>query len=300
MGTIKAYYRLTKPGIMYGNSLTVAAGFLFASGRQADWTLFVATLAGVACVIAASCVFNNYLDREIDSKMARTKDRALVSGEISPRSAIIFADVLALLGFTILGTYVNTLTLMLGVLAMFFYVVVYGYAKRKSWHGTLVGTVPGALPLVASYTAVTNDLNEVALVLFLIMAIWQMPHFYAIAIYRKQEYASAGIPVISIVKGVAYTKKAIVAYIALLISFLGVLLGYTIFSAPVLDTWLLAASVAFLAVNIRWLTIALQGFQAKDDAQWARGVFGFSLTVLLVFCVLLITTGFLEPGSSIY
>lgn len=299
MGTIKAYYRLTKPGIIYGNSLTVVAGFIFASGWPVDWALFIATVFGVAFVIAAGCVFNNYIDRDIDSKMARTKKRALVSGEISPRSAIIFADILALLGFTILGAYVNTLTLMLGVLAMLFYVVIYGYAKRKSWHGTLVGTVPGALPLVAGYTAVTNELNEVTLVLFLIMAIWQMPHFYAIAVYRKQEYASAGIPVISIVKGIPYTKKAIVAYIALLIVFLGVLLGYTIFSAPVLDIWLLAAYVALLAVNIRWLTLAMLGFHAKDDAQWARGVFGFSLTVLLVFCFLLAALGFLNPASSI-
>ncbi len=163
--TFKAYYQLTKPGIIYGNLLNTASGFLLASKWHFGFGLLLATLGGTALVIASACVINNFLDREIDAKMARTKKRALVSGSISGPRALICASLLGLLGFVILGVRTNRLTFGLGVLALFTYVVLYGIAKRRSVHGTVVGSIAGALPPVAGYTAVTNHLDSGALIL---------------------------------------------------------------------------------------------------------------------------------------
>lgn len=279
LATIKQYYRLTKPGIIYGNSLSAIAGFLFASQGHIDWLLFATTVLGVALVIAASCVFNNYMDRDIDSKMARTQKRALVSGIISPRSAIIYAIILAAVGFGLLGVFVNVLTLVLGIIAMFFYVVVYGYAKRASWHGTLVGTIPGSLPLVAGYTAVIGSLDITAGILFLIMAIWQMPHFYAISLYRKQDYAAAGIPVISVVKGERFAALATIGYIALFALVVPLLTIYSFAGY----TYLVVMSL----FAIRWLLLAIYGYDLATINKWARQVFGNSLSILLMLSLLL-------------
>ncbi|MGB4758981.1 MAG: heme o synthase [Candidatus Saccharimonadales bacterium] len=305
MGKLGAYYQLTKPGIVYGNLLSVIAGFFIAAtGTNVHWGLFIAVMAGVALVIAASCVFNNYLDRNIDSKMKRTSKRALVQGTIPTRSALLYATVLAVWGFVILGVFVNILTLLLGVLAMQLYVIVYGYVKRRSWHGTLVGTIPGALPIVAGYTAVTNELDALAWTLFLFMAIWQMPHFYAIAIYRKDEYAAAGIPVVSIVKGVRFTKITISIYITILAVFMSILLFLSVFPTVYGFEINLFAVILFVFILIifRWLYIALSGFSSSNDNKWARQVFGFSLIVLLGFCSLgplSYTISVLSSGSGV-
>jgi protoheme IX farnesyltransferase len=146
-GMIRAYYELVKPGIVYSNALTAAAGFLFAARGSVDFGIFVTLIAGTSLIISSACVFNNYIDRGIDSKMARTKNRAIASGKISGRNALIYAAALGFLGFVLL-TKTNVLTLFIGVGAFIGYVVLYGITKRKSVHGTLVGTFPGAASLL--------------------------------------------------------------------------------------------------------------------------------------------------------
>jgi protoheme IX farnesyltransferase len=278
-GKLKEYYNLVKPGIVRGNLLTTAAGFLFACKWHIDWPVFVATLAGISLVIAAACVFNNYIDRGIDAKMARTKKRALVTGSISVSNAMIYAAVLGFAGFGLLLFFVNPLVTLLGLVAMLFYVVFYGIAKRRSPWGTLVGTVPGALPLVGGYVAVTDRINSAALLLFLAMAIWQMPHFYAIAMYRLQDYKAAGLPVWPARHGMRSTKINMLFYIAayaVVLPFLTVA-GY----AGVVF------AIGMTALNVYWFTKGVQGFRATKDEKWARGMFGVSLLVLLGFSVLL-------------
>ncbi len=276
---IEAYYRLTKPGIIRGNVMTAAAGFLLASQGHIDFGLFLATMAGIALLIGASCVVNNYIDREIDKKMTRTKERALVTGAISPNQAFVFATVLGISGFALLMRYTNALTVGLGVLAVISYVVVYGWAKRRGPFGTLVGSLPGALSITAGYTAVTGSLDVGALLLFLVLVAWQMPHFYAIATYRLKEYKAAGLPVLPAIKGVAQTKKSILFYMLLFVIATVSLFafGYTGW------TYL----VVMLAVDTAWLRLALQGFNTKDNDKWARKVFGFSLLTLLVFSLMI-------------
>lgn len=275
----KAYYKLTKPGIIYGNTLTAAAGLLLASKGHIDITLFTATLLGVALVIACGCVLNNYIDRGIDAKMARTKKRALVSGEISGASALTFAGALGILGSLTILLWVNNLVLLLGGIALFSYVVLYGIAKRRTVHSTLVGTIPGALPLVAGYCAVTGHFDTGAALLFLIMVCWQMPHFYAIAIFRRSDYAAANLPVLPVKKSIRLTKIQMMLYIT---AFIGANALLTIFDY----TGYIYLTVMAL-IGLAWLRLSIKGFKATDDTKWARKLFGFSLIVLLVFCIML-------------
>lgn len=276
---IKTYYRLTKPGIIYGNLLTTLAGFFLASRGDVDFWLLVAAASGTGLVMASGCVFNNYIDRGIDAKMRRTQKRATVTGDISGRNALIFGAVLGALGFAVLALFTNTLVVMSGLIAIFFYVVLYGIAKRASSLGTVVGSVPGALPPVAGYLAVSNSLDTGALVIFLIMAIWQMPHFYAISIFRLKDYAAAGLPVLSVKRGVKTTKLYIMLYIAAYIAVIPLLtiLGYT--------------GYAYLAVmggiGVFWFWKGVSGFAATDSTAWARKMFGVSLIVLLTFSFIL-------------
>lgn len=279
MSTFSKYYKLTKPGIIRGNLITAGAGFLLASKGEINISLLFATLLGITLVLASGCVFNNYLDRKIDAKMQRTKNRAIVTGDISVKSALIFATLLGVLGLGILLIYTNIITFLLGIVGLIFYVLVYGYAKRKSVYGTLIGSISGSIPPVAGYTAVTSELDFGAFLLFLILACWQMPHFYAIAIYKRKEYKAASIPVLSVVRGIDITKKHILSYTTLFI-FVSSLL---FFSGYVGYTYL----IIMFAISLWWLRVAAKGTKTEDDIKWAHSVFGVSLIVLLVFSVLI-------------
>ncbi len=256
-----------------------------ASKGDVDFLLMFWALAGTALIIASACVFNNYIDREIDSKMVRTKNRALAAGNISPQSAMIYSGFLGLAGFLILALYTNWLTVGLGLLAYLIYIVVYGIAKRRSVYGTLVGSVAGALPPVAGYTAVTNQLNLGAGLIFLILVTWQMPHFYAIAIYRYKDYKAARLPVWPVKKGISATKRQILIYIVLFLAATSMLtlFGYT--------------GVAYLLImvpiSLIWLWLALIGYRNVDDALWAKQCFKFSLIVILSLSVMMSFGGLL-------
>lgn len=274
---IGAYYRLTKPGIIRGNLLSVVAGFLLASQGDIDFVTLAGVLVGTSLIIASGCVINNYLDRKIDAKMDRTKKRALVTGEISVRNAFIYAAVLGLLGFAVLITWVNVLTAAVGLAGLFAYVVLYGIGKRKSIHGTLIGTISGATPPVAGYTAVTNQLDTGAVLLFLILVFWQMPHFYAIALFRLKEYKVAGLPVLPAVRGIQATKKQILYYIMGFIVACCLLAGYgyatTVYAA------------VMIAAGLFWLYYWHKNVKSKDYEKWAKKLFFVSLNVLLVWAV---------------
>ena len=273
---IKAYYFLTKPGIIYGNVLTASAGFFLAAQGNIDLFLYTAAISGLALIIASGCVFNNYIDRDIDKKMERTKNRALVTGLISVRSAMTVATVLGILGaFVLLQT--NILTLKIALLGLFFYVVVYGITKRNSIYGTLVGSISGAVPPVVGYAAVTNTLDLGAAILFAILVTWQMPHFYAIAIFRLKDYRAAGLHVLPIKKGITVTKLHMLFYTAVFIVAVSSLtfFGYT--------GYLYLVVVG--ALSLVWFYKSLLGFKAKNSEQWAKKMFGFSLIVILVFSI---------------
>lgn len=276
---IKTYYQLTKPGIIYGNALAAIAGFFLATKHDFNLTLFLGMLFGTSFIIASACVFNNYIDRNIDAKMARTKKRALVQGVVSGRNALIYATTLGIVGFLLLFIFTNLLTVAVGCIGIFFYVVLYGIWKRRSPLGTLIGSIPGAIPPVAGYLAVTNHLDTGALLLFLVLAFWQMPHFYAIGIYRLKDYAEAGLPILPVKNGIQITKIHILLY----------MLGFAI--TAILLSLLHYTGIVYLigmvVICSMWIFLALQGFRTTDTNRWARKVFFFSLITLLMMCLLL-------------
>jgi protoheme IX farnesyltransferase len=276
---INNYYKLTKPGIIYGNAITTIAGFFLASQGRVDFKLLLAALLGISLVIASGCVFNNYIDRHIDALMERTKNRALVTGAVSNRSAIIFGTILGIIGFSTLYLRTNTLTAFVAFIGFFFYVVLYGWTKRISTLGTLVGAVSGAMPLVVGYTAVANRFDAGAVILFLILFFWQMPHFYAIAIYRLEEYKAASIPVLPLKQGIRATKIHMLIYIAAFI-FASASLTYYRYTGYL---YLVVA----MALGLAWLWKAIGGFKAVDNNKWARKIFKFSLIVLTSLCVII-------------
>ncbi|HET6747139.1 MAG TPA: heme o synthase [Candidatus Saccharimonadales bacterium] len=279
MQAIRVYYKLAKPGIVYGNLLTTAAGYFLASGRVIQPLIGIGLLIGIGFVMGSACVLNNIMDRGIDRKMKRTKGRVLVTGEVSVPSAAVYAGVLGLAGFALLAIYTNLLTVVLGAVAMFLYVVAYGIAKRRTIYSTLIGTIPGAMPPVAGYVAVTNVFDGAAWLLFIALMVWQMAHFYSIAIYRQKEYKAADLPIMSVKRGIGATKQQIVFYIIL---FIPVVFLFTYFSYTGI-----VFAVGMVLISSTWLTKALRGYKGVDSEKWARGLFGFSLKVLLVFCLLL-------------
>lgn len=259
--------------------MTTGAGFLFAGFRDFDFVSFIGVIVGTALVIGAGCVFNNIIDRHIDAKMERTAKRALVTGDISVTDAKTYGLSLLVLGFLILMFSTNILTVGIGIIGFIDYVFVYGFFKRRSTLGTLVGSICGATPVIAGYSAAAGQFDTGALLLFLIMVFWQMPHFYSIAIYRGDDYASASLPVLPVVRGARKAKVHIFAYTILFIAanILLYMSGY--------------ASVTYLAVllaaGLWWLQWAVAGFRATDNKAWARKMFGYSLIVLLIFSFML-------------
>jgi protoheme IX farnesyltransferase len=281
----KAYYYLTKPGIIRGNLLTALAGFLLASRGSVNFVTAIATLLGLGFVIGSACVTNNYLDIGLDKRMARTAKRALVTGKITGTNALMFAGALLLAGVLLLGLFVNAISLLFALFGWFAYVVVYGYFKRRTTLGTAVGSISGAIPPVVGYVAVTGRLDTAALLLFLILTFWQMPHFFSIAMFRAQDYTAAGLPVLPVKKGFKNTKIQCLIYIMAytVASILLTVYGYT---GKIYIIFMLLAGGY-------WLFRALQGFRAKDDIAWARKLFFTSLIVLTAQCVLIGANQFL-------
>ncbi len=266
--------------MLYGNVLTAAAGFLLASRGNVDWLLFISVIIGTSLVIASACVMNNYLDQDIDKKMERTKKRPLIAGEVSGVGAVIFSVVLGIVGTMILYVWVNVLVVVIGLLGFVTYVVLYGMlSKRMSIHGTLVGSVSGAAPILAGYVAVVDRIDLGALILFVILFLWQMPEFYAIAVYRRQEYKAAGVPVISVVKGIDHTKRQILLY---LVAFTLAILALPV-AGYVGYTYLLCMT----ALCLYWVWLGAKGLAIKNNDDWGRKVFRHSLVVLLVFSLLI-------------
>lgn len=275
--TAGIYYSLTKPRVLYGNVLTTIAGFLYASRGSIDWALFAAVCAGTTLIIAAACVTNNYLDQDIDAKMDRTKKRAIVAGEIPGWRAVVFAFVLGIAGLSILVAYTNTIVAVLGVVGFVDYVVLYGmWSKRLSIHGTLVGSISGAIPILAGYVGVTGQIDTAAIILFAVLFLWQMPEFYSIAIYRKKEYAAAKVPVMSVVRGVWSTTVQIFVYT---VAFVIATLALAIWGGASLTY-----GIVMLLLGAYWIRLGVEGLQRKGDDMWARQMFRYSLIILLVFC----------------
>ncbi len=277
---VRAYYQLTKPGVLYGNVITVVAGFFFASQGKVDLLLFLGVLFGSTFVIAAACVLNNYFDQDIDAKMERTKKRPLIAGAVKGYEALILFAILLIIGELLLFLYTNALTGILGIIGFATYVFLYGMlSKRLSIHGTLVGSISGAIPILMGYTAVVNKLDAGALLVFAVLFFWQFPEFYSISIYRLKEYKAARIPVMSVVKGVRSTTIQIFIYALL-----------CVISSLLLTLYANASYSYFfimLIASVYWVWLGSKGLKTKNPDAWSRKMFHTSLMFLLVFCFMI-------------
>ncbi len=223
------YLSLTKPGIIFGNLVTAIGGFYLVK-PHASFILLLFTLIGISLVIASGCIFNNYIDRDIDPLMERTKNRATALGLVSTRKLLLFGTVLGLCGFGVLFFFTNILATFIAFIGFFFYSVVYSlYFKRSSVYGTAIGSISGAVPPVVGYCAASNAFDTGAIILFFMLVAWQMPHSYAIAIYRLKDYIAAGIPVLPVKKSMRYTKISMLVYVIIfsIISLLPTFFSYS-------------------------------------------------------------------------
>ncbi len=277
--TIQAYYQFVKPGIIYANLLTAVAGYLLASHLHIKPLVAAGLLVGLTLVIAGACASNNIMDRRIDTVMARTKKRALVAGTLSLPAAYSIAAAATLSGLLVLAVTQNKLTTLLAIVAWIDYVILYGWSKRRTVHGTLVGCICGSLSLVMGYTAVMGRLDVAAWLLFGVMVAWQMAHFYGIALYRQQDYAAAHIPVMPVVYGARTTQWQSMGYVGLFCIF-ALLLGlYGVVSG--------AAAVLLAAVGIWWLWGQWTSLPTLPALNWGKRSFLTSLKIMLVLCLVL-------------
>jgi protoheme IX farnesyltransferase len=277
---IKNYVLVAKPGIIFGNLISAAAGFFLASKGRVDGALLPATLLGISLVVAAGCVFNNCIDRNLDRKMSRTRHRALAQGLISLRSAIFYGTILGIAGLALLWAATNLLAVVIVLAGLVIYVGVYSlYLKRNSVYSALIGSLAGATPPVAGYCAVTGGFDLGAVILLSIFCLWQMPHCYAIAVFRFDDYTAAAIPILPVKQGTAATKNHIVGYILAFVAATLMLTfgGYTGYRTLAVATLL----------GLSWLYLAWSGYKAKDERLWAKKLFVFSILTIFILSVMM-------------
>ena len=260
---------LTKPGVTRMCALTTAGGAWLAG---ADLAQGVIAVLGASLAVASASAFNMWWERASDPLMARTRTRPLAAGRLDPRAAFGFASALAALSLVVLALFANLLTAGLAALAIVLYVLVYTPLKRRTPLALVIGAVPGAAPPLLGWTAVTDALDPGGLALFAILLFWQMPHFLAITLFRKADFARAGIRCVPVVRGDRAAKvQAVLWSIGLVpVSLLPALVGV---SGALYGALALLLSGVFLA----W---TLAGLRRTREVAWARSLFFASLLYL--------------------
>jgi heme o synthase len=277
----RRYLALTKPKVVALLVFTALVGTLLASPGVPPLAALVWGNLGIALAAACAATLNHVLDRRIDEQMSRTRGRPLPTGQLTERAALAFAALLGVTAMTLLAFLVNLLTAVLTFLSLIGYAVVYTvWLKRATPQNIVIGGAAGAAPPVLGWTAVTGSVDPNALLLFLIVFVWTPPHFWALAIARRDEYARAGIPMLPVTHGVAYTRLQVLLYTVLLT--LVTLLPYLTRMSGLL--YLAAA----LVLDALFLYYAL-ALKVTARAELPMRVFRFSITYLMwLFAALLV------------
>jgi heme o synthase len=270
---LSALWQLTKPGVTRLVMVTMLCGALIAPGHLELVRLLLALL-GTALVVAGANTLNMYLERDVDALMARTRGRPIPSGRLSAEAALAFGMLVSVVGLSVLSFFVSPLVSLLTSVALLSYVLVYTPLKRVTPLSLYVGALPGAIPPLAGWAAQTGELTARAWVLFAILFVWQVPHFLAISIFRRDEYARAGLRVSSSVHGQRATAQAVlVSSVALVaVSLLPVAAGMAG----------LAYVVVAGVVGVLFLAWALRGVGPEIDRRWARTLFFASMPYLVI------------------
>ena len=278
--TCQDYYELTKPKVVLLLLLTALVGMCLASDSWISWQILTAGLIGIGFLSSAAAVVNHVVDRKIDGKMARTFNRPVAKGKVTPQKALIFAAVLTIVGYAILELWVNRLTAVLTFAGLLGYAVVYTmYLKRATPQNIVIGGLAGAIPPLLGWTAVTGEIHPHALLLVLIVFIWTPPHFWALAIHREKDYARAQVPMLPVTHGIDFTKTSILLYTVLLcvVCLLPYLVGMSGLIYLIGST-LLNAGFLYYAWKLKF----------TSTEQTAMQTFKFSIIHLMVLFVVLL------------
>ncbi len=275
---IQSYYQLTKPRIIPLLLITTAAGMWMASEGRVDPFLLLVTLVGGTLAAASAQVLNCIYDRDIDYDMERTRHRPIPSGKVQPRDALLFAIALASLSFTLLTVFANLLAALLAMSGIVFYMAIYTHLlKRHTPQNIVIGGAAGAIPALVGWAAVTGELSWAAWLLFGIVFLWTPPHFWALALMIREDYAKVGIPMLPVVAGEESTTRQIWIYTLLVVP-ASLLLIY-----PLGTSGVVYGAIA-LWLGIIFLQKAWQLLQAPNDKQLARSMFKYSILYMMLLC----------------
>ena len=276
---VQDYIELTKPRIITLLLITTAGAMWIASEGKVNAFLMLITVLGGAISAASANAINCLYDRDIDAKMERTSWRPLPAGRIQPRDALIFAIALAVISFTMLTVYANLLAACLAMSGIAVYVGVYTiWLKRSSTQNIVIGGAAGAIPPLVGWAAVTGELSWAAWVLFAIIFVWTPPHFWALALMIRDEYAKVGVPMLPVVKGEKVTADQILLYTLLLVP-VSLLLVYP------LNVMGLVYAVSAVGLGGLFIYKATQLLEQPSDRGVARSVFKYSILYLAFLCV---------------
>lgn len=276
----RAYLKLCKARVVLLMLLTAWVGMCLATPHLVPWQPLVFGLTGIALIASGAAVVNHLVDRHIDAKMFRTENRPMPMQQISPQQALTFALSLSTLGMFILIAFVNPLTALLSFIALIGYAVIYTmYLKHATPQNIVIGGIAGAMPPLLGWTAVTNSLDANGLLLVLIIFIWTPPHFWALAIHRRAEYAKADIPMLPVTHGVKFTKIQILLYTILLIA------CTTLPFITGMCGWLYL--IGSLALGSRFLYWSLK-LMFSDNSLVALKTFKFSIYYLMFLFIILL------------
>jgi heme o synthase len=276
---IQSYYQLTKPRIIPLLLITTAGSMWIAAKGQVDPFLLLVTLTGGTLAAASAQTINCIYDRDIDYDMERTRHRPIPSGKVQPRDALIFAIALAVLSFIILTVFANLLAASLAFSGIGFYVLIYTHLlKRHSTQNIVIGGAAGAIPALVGWAAVTGSLSWTAWLLFGIVFLWTPPHFWALALMIRDDYAKVGIPMLPVIAGAKATVWQIWWY-TLITVFASLLLIY-----PLEESGLLYGAIA-LALGSVFIRKSWQLLQNPEDKPTARSLFLYSISYMMLLCL---------------
>lgn len=275
---IQSYYQLTKPRIIPLLLITTAGSMWIAAKGQVDPLLLLATLVGGTFAAASAQTINCIYDRDIDEAMERTSHRPIPSGRVQPRDALIFAIALAAISFILLAVFANLLSALLAMSGIVFYIGIYTHLlKRHTTQNIVIGGAAGAIPALVGWAAVTGTLSWVAWLIFAIVFLWTPPHFWALALMIRDDYAKVGIPMLPVVAGDVATAQQIWLYTLMLIP-ATLLLVY-----PLQATGFVYAIVA-VGLGTIFIKKAWDLLQNPDNKQMARSLFFYSILYMMLLC----------------
>ena len=280
MNLVRSYYVLCKPNVVYMMLICALVGMLLAEESVTSVTNIVVALIGIALCSGSAAAINQVIDRKADAAMTRTDQRPLPQGELSVIHASSFAFVIGVAGALVLYLYINTLTMILTIASLIGYAFIYTvYLKRATPQNIVIGGLAGAAPPLLGWAAISNTIDPYALLLVLIIFVWTPPHFWALAIYRKDEYAKESIPMLPVTHGVAFTKLQIVLYTIIL--FIVSILPYIV----LMSGGIYLISAVILSSMFMYYSIKLY-FSSDDEI--AMKTFNFSIYyIFLIFVALL-------------